>query len=735
MEGLPYLPGTLPANPGLLARFLPPLEEGAASAWLAGRFPPGSWILDPFGTSPRLALEVARAGYRVLVTAHNPITRFLLEMAASTPSEAELTAALADLAAARKADERLETHLQSLYHTPCANCGALIPARAFIWEREAEVPRAREYKCPHCEDEGERPARPEDLERALEMKNSAPLHRSRILERVAPPGDPDRVYAEEALQVYLPRAVQALATLINRVDGLDLTPQRRRSVTAIILAAFDAGNSLWSEDRLRPKRLTVPGVFREHNLWMALEAAVSLWLDTGAPVALEAWPKKIPEAGICLFDGRLKTLAEEVGKEIPIQAVVAAVPRPNQAFWTLSSLWAGWLWGREAAEPFKIGLRRRRYDWTWNATALTSAFKHLAGLLPAGTPMLGLLGEPEAAFSTSVFTAAEASGFQLEGLALREEHDPLQAVWTETEAAGPASLGELNSVRRSIQEHLRRRAEPVHYLHLHTAALMDLAANRALGGAGEPLEETLRNTNTLIEAALADDPRFLHYGQGEGVETGQWGLRAPDPSADPLADQVEMAVVQLLQRNPDRLYLEIEQDLNAQFPGLLTPPKGLIYNVLYSYARKQAGAWRLREEDAPARRREELRRMTALLKTIGRRLGCETREQKGAVLWRRGRETERVFYVIASGLVGRVARNNPHPPEKCVLVLPGGRASLVAYKQQRSPELAAQMQGWKLIKFRLLRSLADIPVLNPQTLEEQIDTDPVEQAQGQLMMF
>jgi len=68
-------------------------------------------------------------------------------------------------------------------------------------------------------------------------------------------------------------------------------------------------------------------------------------------------------------------------------------------------------------------------------------------------------------------------------------------------------------------------------------------------------------------------------------------------------------------------------------------------------------------------------------------------------------------------------------------VLPGGRASLVAYKQQRSPELAAQMQGWKLIKFRLLRSLADIPVLNPQTLEEQIDTDPVEQAQGQLMMF
>ena len=53
--------------------------------------------------------------------------------------------------------------------------------------------------------------------------------------------------------------------------------------------------------------------------------------------------------------------------------------------------------------------------------------------------------------------------------------------------------------------------------------------------------------------------------------------------------------------------------------------------------------------------------------------------------------------------------NNTHPPEKCLLVLPGGRAALAAYKQQRNPSLADAMRGWRMLKFRLLRSLARIP--------------------------
>src|SRR5574342_1379395 len=113
MDHHSYIPGLNPANPGPLSRFTPPLEEGVVAHWLSLHASTGSWLLDPFGFSPRLVLEAARAGYRVLVTVNNPITRFLLEMSANPPSESDCKAALAELETAKKGDERLGAHLQS----------------------------------------------------------------------------------------------------------------------------------------------------------------------------------------------------------------------------------------------------------------------------------------------------------------------------------------------------------------------------------------------------------------------------------------------------------------------------------------------------------------------------------------------------------------------------------------------------------------------------------------------
>jgi len=161
----------------------------------------------------------------------------------------------------------------------------------------------------------------------------------------------------------------------------------------------------------------------------------------------------------------------------------------------------------------------------------------------------------------------------------------------------------------------------------------------------------------------------------------------------------------------------------------------MIYNVLHSYAQRERGVWRLRDEDASSRRREELKQMAGLIESIGARLGYVTRRDGAALIWEENGRTEHVFYLIASALVGRAVAGDTHPPEKCLLVLPGGRAALAAYKQQRDPSLAEAMRGWRMLKFRLLRSLAEIPVLTRQTFEEQIISDPVEQAEGQLMMF
>ncbi|HRQ25256.1 MAG TPA: hypothetical protein PLF42_17650, partial [Anaerolineales bacterium] len=304
MQRQPYIPGFKPADSGPLARFLPALEEGVVSTWLTLLNQPSSWLLDPFGFSPRLVLEAARSGYRVLVTANNPITRFLLETFANPPPEAEFTAALADLGAVKKGDERLEIHLQSLYLTICEKCDQKVHASAFLWRKDEDLPYAKIYECKHCGDSGERIATDEDRENAKRIASTDALHRSRAFERVISLKDEDRIYAEEAIEHYLPRPLYALTTIINRLDSMNLSAERRRALTALILLACDAGNTLWAHpaERPRPKQLSTPNQFREHNVWTMLERGVGLFAGSGSPVVVEAWPRKVPESGgICIY--------------------------------------------------------------------------------------------------------------------------------------------------------------------------------------------------------------------------------------------------------------------------------------------------------------------------------------------------------------------------------------------------------------------------------------------------
>lgn len=743
MDHQPYIPGSKPVEAGPLSRFLPALEEGVIAHWLPLHASTGSWVLDPFGFSPRLALEAARAGFRVLVTANNPITRFLLEIAATPPSESDFSAALAELETSKKGDERLGAHLRSLYLTPCDKCGQEIPAESFLWRRGEAVPYARAYTCPHCGDSGEHIATEQDAERARAIAATDGLHRSRSFERVAKLDDEDRVYAEEAIQHYLPRPLYFLTTVINRVDGLNLTPERRRALTALILIACDAGNTLWDQPPLRPrpKQLNIPNQFREHNLLNQIEHGLSLWMETGAGVACEAWPSRIPDGGgICMYEGRLKELAHEVKKEIPIAAVIGSVPRPNQAFWTLSALWAGWLWGREAVEPYKVALRRRRYDWAWNATALHAAFAHLFELLPLGTPFFGFMPEPEPLFLTSACTAAGAAGFDLKSVALRTEHDPVQILWTRGEhLKRETNEPDVTAVRNAIRSHLIERGEPASYLHVHAAGLTALAESHALKGNSREFDAALRDTNAIIESALSGDEGFVHYSTGESVDTGLWGTNAgtgnSSPHADSLSDRVEVALVTFLQKNPESIYFEIEEDLYRHFPGLLTPSKRMIYEVLESYAKREGAAWTLRAEDAASARRNELTTMTAMIELIGRRLNFSTRTVGKNQVWEENGGTGYVFYVLASALVGRALNETPHPPEKTILVIPGGRASLIAYKEQRDPSLAVRMKTVRLARYRLLRAMLEVPVLTRETFEEQIASDPLEKSKSQMMMF
>jgi hypothetical protein len=746
MPSQPYIPGVSPAEPAPLARFLPPIEEGLAAAWLSQTAPGGSWILDPFGIAPRLPLEAAHAGYRVIVTANNPITRFLLEMEAHPPTEADFKGGLADLASSKKGSDRLELHLQSLYQTRCESCGSGIQAQAFLWRRSERAPYARIYACPHCGDQGERPATPDDVERAQGLAAADGLHRARTLERVAALDQADRLFAEDAIQHYLPRPLYVLTTIINRLDGLSLSPERHRALTALILVACDDGNTLWGHpyDRARPRQLHIPAQFRENNLWLALDGALNFWQQPASGVPLETWPNPVPESGgICIFEGRLRDLAHAVRKEIPIRAAIGCLPRPNQAFWTLSALWAGWLWGRQAVEPFKIALARRRYDWTWSATALHAASTHLFGLLPLGTPFFGLLPEPEPQFLTSALTAANAAGFDMHSLALRTQHDAVQIVWQRGEnLRREAHSPEMNAVRETLQAYLVERGEPASYLHMHAVGLLELNRSHSLMPVEGEFDEAMRGTQSVLRLALGDEGRFIHYSTGESLETGLWGLH-PDvvlrqearALVDSLADRLEVVVSALLQSKPRLTPREIETDVYARFPGLLAPSRSMLAAVLSSYAEYTDGFWVLRPEDRTAARSAEIRSILADLESIGRRLDYSIRRQGNLVLWEQRGAQPRAFLVMASARIGRAIAEATLPPDQLAIVIPGGRAALAAYTAQRDPFLAERTRPFRLVKYRLMRALSEMSILTRETFAEQLASDPVEQARGQLMMF
>jgi hypothetical protein len=398
------------------------------------------------------------------------------------------------------------------------------------------------------------------------------------------------------------------------------------------------------------------------------------------------------------------------------------------------------LWGREAVEPYKLALRRRRYDWAWNATALHAAFAHLFELLPLGKPFFGLLPEAEPSFLTSALTAAGAAGFDLKSLALRTEHDPIQLVWERGEQLHRESKEpEMDLIRGAIREHLSERGEPTSYLHVHAAALIALAESHALRRPDQGFDEALRKTQSIIEAALNGDSDLVHYSSGESAETGLWDIKRSSKDLSPyyesLTDRVEVAVVTFLQKNPDSIFLEIEDDLYPRYPGLLTPSKGMIYAILNSYAEKDGASWKLRGEDVASTRRKELNQMMALIASIGKRLKYQTRRQDKLLIWEENGRAARVFSVLASALIGHAIAENSYPPEQTLLVIPGGRAALVAYKVQRDPALAERLKNVRLVKYRLLRALSEVPILTRETFEEQTASDPVEQTKGQMMMF
>lgn len=753
LADMPFLPGKMPAHRGPLARFYPPIPQGAATAWAEQKVKTGDWILDPFGTSPSLALELARSGYRILVAANNPITHFVIEALASAPRPENFRAALADLASLKKGEERLDHFIQSIYEVDCPNCKQLVQAKAFIWQRQAESPEHCLMDCPHCGLSGEQPVSPSSQARLAALLLHGSHSRARALERVAPLDDPIRPDVDQALQCYLSRPLYVIFTLLNAIERLPENSDRQYWLTALLLSVVDEGNTLWPYPnvRSRPRQLVLPTTFKENNLWLALEEAPADWQLLDAPVAVARWPELPPPGGgICLYQGRARDLISGLSgrqgiqlADLPVAAMATVFPRPNQAFWTLSALWSGWLWGRESVKPLKNALARQRYDWNWHTSALTATLSHLSAHSGLNAPFWGLMAEVEPAFLSAAFIAADTAGLNFEGFALRHDLDQAEFLWSLVGQPTPsAGTGGASIEVKAILSHLEKRGEAAPYPVLHAAAAADLARSHAFRRWQVQKEQTVLQEHQAALQKIFNDPDspLLRYGGGQhSIESALYWGKNQAHSSTPLSDLIEKEIVHYSLTHLETRLEDLDPYLCQVFPGLLTPTLGLIIACLESYAEQRpagSGIWQIRPNELPALRKAELISILELLQKTGEQLNYRTQGVSPLQWIDADGKIAYEFYSMASAMITRYVILSRRPESRAIFVLPGSRSNLILYKLHHDPWLNNEVaSGWTFLKFRHLRQITSSLLLSRPVWEEWLPRDPLELKATQLEMF
>lgn len=759
-----FVPGLSHPPHGLLARYLPPLAEGIAAEYTRRYSQPGDLVFDPFGQSPQLALEAALIGRRVVIANFNPVARFAMRLAFDPIPETALRAALTKLGDLRKDGEHLESHLQSFYRSTCPDCGTPVSADYFEWDKERGEPIAKVFFCPTDHAMLGRPADAADVAAAKRFPAKS-LSYHWALDRAAPPGDPDREHAAEALAAYTPRALHGIVVLLNKLESLDAGAADRRALEAMLLAAFDESASIWppaAEARGRPRTIHPPARFREFNLWRALENAVGQLAGPGGAVTLCPLDELVSQPGkaaLCLFDGP----AREALKALPagsVRLAVSALPRPNPALWALSALWATWLWGRPAAGPVKTVARHRRSDFEWHEHSLRRSLQAMRPSLAAGARLIGLMPEAEGGFVESALAAADAADFVLADWAYRSDPAELQVVWDAggrapgSDGAGGGSAEEIaKTIRETALEASRAillgRGEPARWATLHAGIWAALAGRRLLKIAAEAEpDHPIPLVADVIAQGHLSVPGFVRFGAKREADLaeGLWWLSDPAGAEEPLADRVEREVARRLATGSATEAPEVEAAVCREFSGVHVPGRRLLLACLSSYGESpEAGLWKLRAEDAPEARTADREAMIDALYSLGARLGYGVEAGEGGTVdWRESGRSVYAFVVLTTAAIGALL-TGPAPrfaagqiAERPCVVFPGGRAGLCAFRLRRDPRLkaAAEAHGWAFLKFRHVRRMAAEHGLDRAAFAAMLNLDPiVEKAAAQIPLL
>lgn len=711
-----------------LERFLPPLPCGVISAWLQANTQPGDLIIDPLGSNPLLAIEAALGGRRVLFSRNNPILWLALEVLASAPENQDFQDAVNKLMLTRLGDQRLDEILESLYSTPCAECGLLIQPEGFIWEQGADKPSARIYRCPHCSDQGERPISAHDIEN-LRRIQAPGLHQARAFHRVMHSGDYEKESIMNALRCYLPRAIYVIMTMINRLDGMNLSKPSHRLLQAVLICVFDDGNSLWHwpPRSHRFLQLSLPARFLEKNLWLTINSCFSHWrvFETGVPV--NYWPN-LPdsEGGICLYQRRLAEKENLFVNEKP-RAITTIFPRPNQAFWTLSALWSGWLWGRKAVVPMRSALGRRHYNWYWFAQAISASVGRITDHHESPAMAFGLLPQMTTNHYLGLLAGMRTSGMRLKGAAPRMGEELAQCEWS---AANTIDDDHELDYHKVITDFLRQRGEPSDFQTILFHCLTELVLNNGISTDISEIDDGLfRQMQEKVAAILEMDSLIKIY-KPSVPGASRWWLVDDRDCQIPVSERVEKFIRQFLCNTQTFEFIEIEKAVCSQFHGSLTPEEELVRVCLESYADKlttDPHLFALLNSETVSARKKDLEEISKILVQQGETLGFKVKKNACCIQWIKNTNQviQQYHLTITAEITETIMTQGVMNDARKIIVFPGSRSRLLEYRLRQDPRLSEALENnWQFLKFRYLRWMITRENLNMNLWENLLGGDP-----------
>lgn len=729
-----------------LARYLPPIPDGMLRNWLLENLPLGSPILDPFCASPQVALECAQAGYPVIVTCNNPLIRNITQTLAEAPSASDLVALVTEVGDLQRGGSRLEESLSELYQTTCPNCQRVIQTQYYLWEKGEKYPSSRFIHCPVCRTEGEFEIEAFDKS-ILDEKIHDEMHRVRAELRNAFDGEVIEG-VREAVATYLPRSLDFLFTLINRLPGMRLSPTKKGWLQTMLIMLCDLGNSMWdvSNSRTRPKQIGDPPRFKEFNLWLELLAIARDWQSPYERQTYREIGTEMPETleGIHLFAGRFRELENPQVMEA-IQAFVSIIPRPNQPFWTYSALWTGWIFGTDALEGIKGSLDRKRYGWQWQSGALFQLFKSCAEKTKDSKRFFSLAGEMNTGFLTSILTASENAGFKLTRFGQDEEREIAQFVWEPDQnpsvVTEDALDGQQGNLQAELVRFLEKTVQPGTFRSLYGQLLVHLCSQGKLVQGLERIPPNytgkLQNTISLV---FNNNPRLVRYDTtSENLESGYWGLETLPQNAASLTDKLEQFIYKQLEAHQNIPEAELVSAVYRQFPGLQTPPMSTIYEILQSYANCQEPdpLWSQKLEEYAASRAKDIQAIQTVLARLAKAFGLKSQSFDSRTDWLDQQGTIKLRLIVQSHANLYLSLTNPlFDPNQTYIIHPGSRSNLIKYKINQDPQLESLLnQGWRFGKFRRVRESLNKLELNYESWLDFIAADAPEWEKPQQLSF